>query len=125
MKSKTLQLIEKYHRLIREQGEDQMSMEDPNAQQAPPEAAQAQPAAPEEEMPLTSQGENEYIKMLVDAALFSPSPEEAKTLANLQSVMALKRFKNAREEVLPMVLTIINSSTSGGTLKQQLNDLPE
>jgi hypothetical protein len=130
MKSKTLQLINRYHRLLNEQGED------PNMQQPPMEGdPNQQPqnvqdvvdpnaeTGEEEIMPLTSQGEEKYIADLVDAALFEPSAEDARTLLNLQNVMQMKRFKNAREEVLPLVLSIISSETQGGDLKKNLSEI--
>jgi len=130
MKSKTLQLINRYHRLLNEQGED------PNMQQPPMEGdPNQQPqnvqdvvdpnaeTGEEETMPLTSQGEEKYIADLVDAALFEPSAEDARTLLNLQNVMQMKRFKNAREEVLPLVLSIISSETQGGDLKKNLSEI--
>jgi hypothetical protein len=128
MKSKTLQLMNKYHRLLKEQGED------PNMQQMEPDPSQqpqdvqdavdpnaAEPA--DETMPLTSQGEDQYISDLIDAALFSPSSEDARTLLNLQNVMQMKRYSNAREEVLPLVLSIISAETQGGDLKKDLNNI--
>lgn len=127
MKSKTLNLINRYHRLLSEQGED------PNAM--PPQEGMDQPqdvqdvvdpnaaSAEDETMPLTSQGEEKYITDLIDAALFAPSPEDSKTLLNLQNVMQMKRFKNAREEVLPIVLSIISSETQAGNLKQNLDKI--
>jgi hypothetical protein len=124
MKSKTLQLINNYHRLLNEQGVDpnaQMpEMDTEMGQGAPPQ----EPAPePQEEMPLTSEAEEKYIADLVDAALFEPSAEEARTLLNLQNVMQMKRFTNAREEVLPLILSIISSETQGGDLKKDLNTL--
>lgn len=127
MKFKTLQLINKYHRMINEQGGDEdLNMEqDPSQQpQDVQDAVDPNAEAPEEEtMPLTSQGEDQYISDLVDAALFSPSSEDARTLLNLQNVMQMKRYTNAREEVLPLVLSIISAETQGGDLKKDLNNI--
>ena len=118
-RSKTLKMIEDYEKLLREQGEEQQV--DPNAQ-----AGQESPPVPTEDvMPLTSQDEDQYISNIVDAALFAPSPEEAKTLRNLQSVMQMKRYKNSREEILPMVLSIISPKSAEGSLKKDLNEIPE
>ena len=128
MKSKTIQRMNKYHRLLKEQGED------PNIQQMEPDPSQqpqdvqdaVDPNAEEpadETMPLTSQGEDQYISDLIDAALFSPSSEDARTLLNLQNVMQMKRYSNAREEVLPLVLSIISAETQGGDLKKDLNNI--
>jgi hypothetical protein len=128
MKSKTLQLINKYHRLLKEQGEDpnmQQMEQDPSQQPEDVQGAVDPTAeAPQEEtMPLSSQGEDKYIADLVDAALFEPSAEDARTLLNLQNVMQMKRYKNAREEVLPLLLSIISSETQGGDLKKDLNNI--
>jgi hypothetical protein len=122
MKSKTLKLINGYLKIIKEQGEmPDMSQEQPPA---PQEDAQAAPEAPEQEtMPLSSAGEDKYISDMIDAALFEPSPEQANTLLNLQSQMQMKKYSNAREEILPSVLGIISASTSGGDLRKQLNKI--
>lgn len=123
MESKTLKYINKYLTLL-EQGEDPQA--DPNAQAGQPPAGDVQDVVepvPEETMPLTSEGENEYIANLIDAALFEPSAEEANILLNLQSVMAMKKFTNAREEVLPTVLSIISSSTGNNRLKQGMDKI--
>ena len=126
MQSKTLKLIDSYLQIIKEQGEDL------NMQQGPPmeqpqdvqDVVDPNAESPEEEvMPLTSQGEEKYIADLIDAALFEPSAEDASTLMNLQNVMQMKRFKNAREEVLPLVLSIISPETQAGDLKKNLNQI--
>ena len=126
MKSKTLSLINNYHRLIKEQGED-LNI-DPNAMDQPQDVQgavdpNAEAAPTEEEVPLTSQGEDEYIANLIDASLFKPSAEDAKTLLNLQNVMQMKRYQNAREEVLPLVLSLISPETQNGDLKNNLNSI--
>ena len=128
MKSKTLQLINRYHRLINEQGEDPNMEQDPNMAQEQPQDVQGvvdpnAGDAGQEELPLTSQGEDKYIADLIDAALFEPSAEDARTLLNLQNVMQMKRYKNSREEVLPLVLSLISSETQGGDLKKNLGRL--
>jgi hypothetical protein len=78
---------------------------------------------PANTMPLTPEGEDQYISDLIDAALFEPSSEDANTLLNLQSVMKLHKYTNSREEVLPTVLSIIGSSTQAGNMKQDLNSI--
>jgi hypothetical protein len=128
MKSKTLQLINSYHRLIKEQGEDPNAQQDPSMAQEQPQDVQGMVDpnagdAGEEELPLTSQGEDKYIANLIDAALFEPSAEDARTLLNLQNVMQMKRYKNSREEVLPMVLSLISSETQSGDIKKDLSRL--
>ena len=121
--SKTLQLIRDYQRFLVEQ-----DVQDPTqGQEAPPEQTGSvidNPApAPQETMPLSSAGEDKYISDLIDAALFEPSTEQANTLLNLQSQMKMKKYTNAREEILPSILGIIASSTSGGDLRKQLNSI--
>ena len=120
--NRTTQLIEGYLKFLKEDGENP-EMEDIAPQGASGDVTENPEAAPEQEMPLTSEGEEEYISNLIDAALFSPSPEEARTLNDLQSAMKLKRYTNAREEILPTILGIIQPSSSGGDLKQSLNNL--
>jgi hypothetical protein len=116
MASKTLKLIRDYHNLLNEADGD---MEQPTPEAPQPETA----PAPPEELPITSELENDYISNLIDAALFEPSSQEANTLLNLQSVMQMKRFTNARDEVLPVVLAIISKSTDNGDLRKQLNTI--
>ena len=127
MKFKTLELLNHYNTLL-EQGQDPSQPPvDPSAGGQPQDAQDvvdpnASPAS-EEELPMTSQGENQYIADLIDAALFAPTPEEARTLLNLQNVMQTKRFTNAREEVLPLVLSLITSKTTESDLKNKMNDI--
>jgi hypothetical protein len=122
MISKTLKLIDRYM-LVIEQGEAP-PMEDPNQAQGQPQDVQdVTQQTPEETMPMSSAGEDEYIQNMIDAALFEPSPEEANTLLNLQSQMQMKKYTNAREEILPTVISIIGSSTQANGLKQNLNNI--
>jgi hypothetical protein len=120
MQSKTLKLINGFLKIIKEEGEmPDMNQGDPSGD------VQDQTAAPttQETMPMSSAGEDKYIADMIDAALFEPSPEQANTLLNLQSLMQMKKYTNAREEILPSVLGIISASTSGGDLKKQLNKI--
>ena len=128
MKSKTLALFDYYHHLLKEQGGDPNQIQgDPSQQQgsAPPspDVTENPQPTPDETMPMSSEGEDKYISDLIDAALFEPSPEDANTLVNLQSQMQMKKYTNAREEILPAILRIINSSTQGGDLRKAMNDL--
>ena len=121
--SRTLRLIEGYMKVLKEDAGNPEMAEMGSA--LPPEGGgdvteNPAPDASQDQMPMTSEGENEYIANLIDAALFSPSPEDAKTLNDLQGAMKLKRYTNAREEILPIVLGIIQPSTSGGDLKSSL-----
>jgi len=110
--------------VIIEQGESP-PVEDPSqmGQGQPEDVQDVTQDTPDETMPMTSAGEDEYISNLIDGALFEPSAEEAQTLLNLQSQMQLKRYTNAREEILPTVLSIIGSSTQANGLKQNLNSI--
>lgn len=120
MKSKTLQLIEKYSRLI-EQDE-----QDPNAGmgQLPPQEGQPAPEAPPAEepeiTPLTSTSEIRYIQDVVLALLYGELSENDKTkLEQLEIVLKDPRKaqellqssgKNAKdfyqEEILPIIKPI-------------------
>lgn len=120
MSSKTLKLIRQYHQIIKEQGEENAATPPSDPSQDVTENPQP---TPEDTMPLTSEAENKYIEDLIDAALFEPSPDESRTLLNLQSAMQMKRYKNAREEILPTILGIIGSSSSGGDFRKALNKI--
>lgn len=100
MKSKTIKLINRYARLLREQGEDPS-----DSQQAEDPPVEEEPV--EEDVPSTSQAEDRYVQYLIDAALFIPSPTQHKTLNTLQSIVNMKQYKNARQEILPFVLPMI------------------
>lgn len=120
-------LFDHYYKMLKEQGE-QIPNEgegfDASGGQSPDVTENPQPES-QEEMPMTSEGEEKYISDLVDAALFEPSSEDARTLQNLQSVMKMKKFTNAREEILPVVLNIIRPSTESADLRQDLDRLPQ
>lgn len=119
MKSKTLAFLDYYTRILKEEGEmPDMNQQPEQSQQAPADTPEAS-----ETMPMSSAGEDKYIADIIDAALFEPSPEQANTLLNLQSQMQMKKYSNAREEILPSVLAIISASTSGGDLRKQLNKI--
>lgn len=125
MSSKTLQLINRYRKVLVEQGGlppadefntspqegDVTDMQDPNAD------------ANQEEIPMTSEGEEEYISNLIDAALFEPSPTDAKTLTDLQSIVKMKKYNNAREEILPVILNIIRPATDSNSIRQSLDNV--
>lgn len=129
---KTLKLIDTYYKLLKEQGEvdpemlDQ-EMEGGNEMEMGADEMQQpemqQPEIEQQEIPLTSEAENQYIKDMVDAALFVPSSDDAKTLSDLQGVIATKNFSNAREEILPILLNIIRPSTEDGNLRDDLDQI--
>lgn len=65
MKSKTLSLMRKYHKMLLEQDEQDPAAMDPAA--APESAVEAPMAPPEpEQLKMTQQGENEYIKSIFE-----------------------------------------------------------
>jgi hypothetical protein len=65
MKSKTLSLMRKYHKMLLEQDEQDPTAMDPSA--APESAVEAPMAPPEpEQLKMTQQGENEYIKSIFE-----------------------------------------------------------
>lgn len=68
MKSRTLQLIGGYMRVIQEQGEDPAMMAggDPNAAAQPPTPTPAEQQGPPEPLKMTQQGENSYIKTIFE-----------------------------------------------------------
>ena len=86
--SKTLQLIERYQRIIEADelppGASPEDMGGDVQDVTQPEPTQGQPA------PLTSEGELEYINALVNAALFKPNTEEANTLLQFQRSLTEK-----------------------------------
>lgn len=120
---KTLKLFDHFQSLLEQSPElqDQVGQEEPVDDVQDVTDPNAGGAG--EEMPLTSEAEEQYIEDLIDAALFQPSSEEAKTLLNLQNVIKSKSFTNAREEVLPLVLSLIQSETSTNDLKDSLDQV--
>lgn len=123
---KTLNLIEHYKRIILEQGEEEMQqmggeMEGQEGMEG--DVTEMPEELPQEEMPFTSESENQYIEDLIDAALYEPSSEDSKTLTDLQGIVKMKKFTNAREEILPTLLTIIRPSTEGNDIRGELNNI--
>ena len=121
---KTEHLIKHYKKILSEQAEelpeagfDSSGGEDMGA------VTDVQDPEPQEEMPLTSEGEEQYIQDLIDAALYEPSSEDAKTLTDLQGIMSMKKFTNAREEILPIILKIIRPATEDNSIRNQLNNV--
>ena len=133
MKSKTLQLIEKYVRLL-EQDE-----QDPNAgmEQAPPQEGQPAPEAPPAEeanpVPLTSIAEINYIKHVVMALLYATTTNVSEAdKSNLKELeVALQDDDEAQEllqqtgktgkefyeeEILPIIMGIQNEKEEAQNL---------
>jgi hypothetical protein len=123
---KTLNLFKHYQRILKEQAEEDMNLEgqDSEFDTSGGEDVLDNPEPVEDEtMPLTSEGENRYIADMIDAALFEPSAEDARVLQNFQSVMQMKRYKNAREEILPILLNIIRPKTEENDIRSKLNNM--
>lgn len=124
---RTSSVFDHYYKILKEQGEQPPDPEqefDTSGGQSPDITENPAPA-PEEEIPMTSEGEEKYIADLIDAAMFEPSAEDARTLTNLQGVMKLKRFTNAREEILPAILNIIRPSTESTDIRDGLDRLAQ
>lgn len=123
--TKTSKVFAHYEKVLKEQGEQVPQPEegfDSTGGQSPDVTQNVAPQ-PQEEVPMTSEGEEKYIADLIDAALFEPSSEDARTLTNLQGVMKLKKYTNAREEILPLILNIIRPSTESNDLRAGLDSL--
>lgn len=73
MKSKTLQLIERYQRILEQDEQNpEAGMEQPPEGGQPPEQAEMPPEEPQETIPLSSPAELRYIEDVVLAALMEP-----------------------------------------------------
>ena len=90
MKSKTLTLMRKYHRLLREQGEEGM---DPSAVMDPAAVPEAPPAP--EIMQMTQQGENEYVKSILEL-----SKLYLDAVGNLEDKDQIDQVANAFDDAL-------------------------
>lgn len=128
MKSKTLTLIEGYHRILNEQTPEDMAA----GAEGAPDAAQVAPEAPapepeQEVVQLTSEGEDELISMIVDAALFNPTPSQKKVLQDIQNTIYSDKFKeeipNSRETILPILLDMLSGVNQEQSFEKQLTSL--
>lgn len=73
MKSKTLQLIERYQRILEQDEQNpEAGMEQPPEGGQPPEQAEMPPEEPQETIPLSSPAELRYMEDVVLAALMEP-----------------------------------------------------
>jgi len=134
MKSKTLQLIEKYSRLL-EQDE-----QDPNAgmEQTPPQEGQPAPEAPPAEeanpVPLTSIAEINYIKHVVMALLYATTTNVSEAdKSNLKELEVALQDDDKAQELLQQtgmtgkefyeeeILPIINAIQNDKEEAQNLN----
>ena len=134
MKSKTLQLIEKYSRLLEQEGQD------PNAgmEQAPPQEGQPTPEAPPAEeanpVPLTSIAEINYIKHVVMALLYATTTNVSEAdKSNLKELEVALQDDDKAQELLQQtgmtgkefyeeeILPIINAIQNDKEEAQNLN----
>ena len=123
---KTLKLIDHYYRILREQDEqnpEDVQEFDTTGGEAGADVMDDPEQVSQEQVPLTSQAENNYISHLISAALFEPTPEEKRILQNFESDMKMKRFKNARDEILPSILALIKPVTDEVEIADDLNKL--
>jgi hypothetical protein len=123
---KTLKLINHYYRILREQDEqnpEDVQEFDTSGGEAGADVLDDPEQVSQEEIPLTSVAENGYISELISAALFEPTPEEKRILQNLESAMNMKRFKNAKDEILPTILALIKPVTDEVEIADDLNKL--
>lgn len=119
MKSKTLQLINKYSKILKEQGE--LEAQPPMAATQDVGATDVVQPPVEQELPFTAESENSYILQMLFAAKFEPTPEQNTELDNLIDRMKDKKVKNARSEILPFIQSMISSEVES----QQLRNLSD
>ncbi len=129
MKSKTLQLIERYHRIIEqdEQNTD-MGMEQASEGQDAPEM----PAEEPETIPLSSPAEIRYMEDVVLAALMEPpSGQDRITLENILDLLRrpdnIKKIQSsgqtAKDLYQTQVLPIIRPAQQGADIRDNLDQL--
>ncbi len=130
MKSKTLQLIAKYERLLEQDGQDpEAGME----QQAPPEGqdvTEIPTEEPSESIPLSSPAEIRYMEDVVLAALMEPpSGSDRITLENILDLLrrpdSIERVQGsgqtAKDLYQTKVLPIIRPAQQG----QEIRDISD
>ena len=121
---KTEHLFKKYFKILNENSNQDVNPEDGFETDGNLDVTDVQDTSVESDIvPMTSEGENQYIKDLIDAALFVPTSQESKTLTDLQSIMTMKKFQNARDEILPLILDIIKPSTENSEISHELNQI--
>lgn len=123
MKSITLQLIDKYSKILKEQGEleDQSQMDAADAGATDVGATDVAQPPVQQELPFTAESENDYIMQMLYAAKFEPTPEQNTELDNLIDKMKSKEVKNSRSEILPIIQQMISSEVES----DQLRDLSD
>jgi len=111
---KTLKIMQQYMALLREQGPGAEMPPDPSMApggegEIPPDITE--PAEePPEELPLTSEGELEYVINILDAVFFDPnslSVEDKSKLLDYQSLLKVEKDINVRP-IKDEILSIIN-----------------
>ena len=113
MKSKTLELLDYYLRVIKEQGDDP-SMTTPTAPEDSPAPDPSQPPTDEPEPPQednappTSLAENKYVEALIYGALYTPTPQQVILLNKMKDLLVKDKYINPKTDVLPILLRMIN-----------------
>lgn len=98
MKSKTLQLIERYQRILEQDEQNpEAGMEQPPEGEQPPEQAEMPPEEPQETIPLSSPAELRYIEDVVLAALMEP-PSGTDRIS-LENILDLIRSPDSNERI--------------------------
>lgn len=114
MKSKTLQLIDKYSSILKEQGELEGQPTDATQDVGVNDVTEP-PVG--QELPFTAESENDYIMQMLYAAKFEPTPEQNTELDNLIARMKEKNVKNARAEILPIIQQMVSSEVESSQLR--------
>ena len=111
---KTLQIIDRYTRLISEQGD---VGSDIPADAQPVGVGDVTELPQQQELPFTSESENEYILLMLQSAKFKPTPEQNTALDNLIDQMQSKKYTNARLEILPKIQQMISSQIDSNQIR--------
>lgn len=132
MKSKTLQLIEKYQRLIEQDGQDpEAGMEQPPQEGQEP-APEMPPEEPAETIPLSSPAEIRYMEDVVLAALMEPpSGTDRIALENILDLLRrpdnIKKIQasgqTAKDLYQSQVLPIIRPAQQGQDIRDNLDQM--
>lgn len=127
--SKTLKLIDHYYKVLREQDEQDVPMEQPDPSAAmPPEA----PEMSQETVPLSSPAEIRYMEDVVLAALMEPpSGDDRITLENILDLLRnpdnIKKIQGsgqtAKDLYQNQVLPIIRPAQQGVEIRDNLNTI--
>lgn len=117
---KTLQIIDRYNRLINEQ--DAAEGDIPSDAQ-PVGVNDVTEPPQQQELPFTSESENEYILLMLQSAKFKPTPEQNTELDNLIDQMESKQYTNARSEILPKIQQMISAQIDSNQIRDLSDQL--